>query len=271
MVWLDGRSPVAEAYRSIRASLHLGAIGSVKTILVASPARGDGKSVTASNLAIAFAQAGERTLLIDCDLREPVQHLIFGATGEAGLTSVVAGEVKLRNAVTQTKIPGLFLLPCGPVPTNPSELLTCKRFAQLLKALRHTFDRIVIDSPPLMRFADARIVAATSDVTLLVFRMNQSMRPLGALALDWLAKIGAHVVGAIANDVPSGQAERYYGSSAQYATQVHRLLPLAKLGISEHQDSHTAITPVSSRLPDDPVPIQLEEPDWAGADNGNGQ
>jgi hypothetical protein len=135
LVSLDVRSPVAEAYHSVRASLHLAATPKAKTILLASPMEGGrGMSTSASNLAIAFAQAGERTLIVDCDLREPVQHLIFEADGRVGLTNVVAGEVKLRDAVRATAVPNLFLLPCGPVPLNPSELLTGRRFDRVMRA-----------------------------------------------------------------------------------------------------------------------------------------
>jgi succinoglycan biosynthesis transport protein ExoP len=219
MVRLDARSPVAEAYRSARTSLHLGISSKAKTILVASPMEGDGKSTTASNLAIAFAQAGERTLLIDCDLREPVQHLIFEAEGRLGLSSVVAGEATLQNAIAPTGVAGLHLLPCGPVPVNPSELLTSKRFERLMRSLGESFDRIVIDSAPLMMFTDAQVLAASADVTLLVLRMNQSMRQLGMMAMDSLAKVGANVVGAVANDVAPPKGYRKYGGAWQYATQ----------------------------------------------------
>lgn len=223
MVRLDPRSPVAEAFRSARTSLHLGISNKAKTILVASPMEGDGKSTTASNLAIAFAQAGERTLLIDCDLREPVQHLIFEAEGRIGMTSVIAGETTLQNAIVPTGVSGLHVLPCGPVPLNPSELLTSKRFERLMRSLAGSFDRIIIDSAPLMLFTDAQVLAAAADVTLLVLRMNQSMRQLGMLAMDGLAKVGANVVGAVANDVAPPKGYRKYGGAWQYAVQNNRL------------------------------------------------
>ncbi|HZL37644.1 MAG TPA: CpsD/CapB family tyrosine-protein kinase, partial [Tepidisphaeraceae bacterium] len=226
MVYLDARSPVAEAYRSIRTSLNLGSSSGARSVLIASPAAGDGKSTTASNLAIAFAQAGQRTLVIDCDLREPVQHLIFETDGTVGLTSVIAGEAPLRDAVRPTRVPGLYILPCGPVPSNPSELLAGKRFARLMSSLCARFDRIIIDSPPLTNVADGRVLAAGADATLLVLRMNHSNRRLGELALDGLQKVGAQVIGAIANDMPAGHGHHYYGGSWQYASHVkHLMLP----------------------------------------------
>jgi capsular exopolysaccharide synthesis family protein len=253
LVRLDPRSPAAEAYRGIRTSLHLGTAGGAKTILLASPTSGDGKSTIASNLAIAFAQAGDRTLLIDCDLRHPVQHLIFETDGDVGLASVLSEDEKLRDALRPTRVPGLYLLPCGQVPENPSELLASKRFARLIQALGETFDRIVIDSPPVMAATDARILAASVDATLFVLRMNRSMRQLAVLALEGLQQVGANVIGAIANDVPAGRAYDYYGGSWQYATHANRLMTAA--GFRE---------PVA-RLPVDALAIK--EPDWSAPEN----
>lgn len=215
---LDSRSPVAEAYRSLRTSLHLGDARSAKTILVASPAPGDGKSTTAGNLAIAFAQAGDRTLLVDANLREPVQHMIFEIEAKAGISTAMTGESKLRDAVMPTRVPNLHLLPCGPVPRNPAELLSSERFKHLLKTLGEAFDRIVIDSPALEDVTDGRILAAQADVTMLVMRMNQSMRRSGTLAVAGLNEVGANVLGAVANAVPSVSASRLDGSGPwQYA------------------------------------------------------
>jgi capsular exopolysaccharide synthesis family protein len=225
---LDSRSPAAEAFRSLRTTLHLGDARSAKTILIASPSPGDGKSTTAGNLAIALAQAGDRTLLIDCNLREPVQHLIFEtpgdpgapapAPGAVGVTTALSGETKLRDAVLPTRVPNLHLLPCGPVPRNPAELLASDRFKHLLKTLCQAFDRIVIDSPALEVVTDGRILAASADVTVLVLRMNRSLRRSGVFAVAGLSEVGADVLGVVANDVPKVAAARLDGVGPwQYA------------------------------------------------------
>jgi capsular exopolysaccharide synthesis family protein len=221
VVRLDPRSPVAEAYRSIRTSLDLGDARAARTILIASPAPGDGKSTTAGNLAIAFAQAGDRTLLLDCDLREPVQHLIFEGEASAGMSTVMPGETKLRDSILPTRVANLYLLPCGPVPRTPSEMLASDRFNHLLRTLCKAFDRVVIDSPSLEEATDGRILAAAADVTVLVLRMNQSMRRSGALALAGLNEVGANVLGVVANDVPSVAAYRIDGGPWQYAARGH--------------------------------------------------
>jgi capsular exopolysaccharide synthesis family protein len=222
---LDPRSPGAEAYHGVRTALQLGVARDARTVLVCSPVSGDGRSTTASNLAIALAQSGSRTLLLDCDLRAPVQHMIFEVDGSPGLTDLLAGGAGLDEAVRPTMTPGLYVLPCGPVPANPSELLTSTRFAGLMQALAGAFDRVVIDSAALVAVTDADVLAAGADATLLVCRMNQSTRPLLGVALERLERVGANLVGAVANDVPG--ADRHLGHSGrgvwQYATSARRL------------------------------------------------
>ena len=191
---------------------------------------GDGKSTSVSNLAIAFAQAGDRTLVLDCDLRKPVQHLIFGVNSTVGLTDVINDDVKLKDAVQSTNIDNLYVLSCGTQYAHPSEMLGGKRFAMVLAMLAKSFDRIIIDSPPVLRFTDGRILASMADITVMCLRMNQSMRTLGIVALNGLDKVGANVVGAIANDVPASKANVYYGGSSHYFSRArnhgqHRMLP----------------------------------------------
>ena len=246
LVQLDPRSPAAEAYRSIRTALRLGVAHDAKTILIASPAEGDGKSTTASNLAVAFALAGERTLLIDCDLREPVQHLIFGLDSPAGdgagelsgLTGILTDRASIADAICPTDVPGLHILPCGALPINPSELLAGKPFALLVQTLAAAFDRLIFDSPPLTHFSDGRVLAASADATVVVVRMNQSARHLGLLALDGLNRVGANVVGAVANDVTSPSSQyRRYGGAWEYAARDTRVLPTRSIMVAAHSSA----------------------------------
>ncbi|MDB5174992.1 MAG: exopolysaccharide biosynthesis protein, partial [Phycisphaerales bacterium] len=202
-------------------------------------------------------------LIVDCDLREPVQHLIFETDTAVGLSNIVSGEEKLRDAVRPTRVAGLYLLPCGPVPANPSELLASRRFSQLMQALVETFDRIVIDSPPLMTVADARILAASADATVLVLRMNQSMRKFGVMAVDSLERVGANVLGAVANDVPSSKADNYYGGSWQYASSAKRLMATAPGRLAD--ETASATRPTDHRREEDA--FDITEPDWS-ADPG---
>jgi capsular exopolysaccharide synthesis family protein len=207
IVRLKSASAAAEAYRSVSTCVCLGPARESRAILVASPAQGDGKSTTASNLAIALAQAGQRVLLIDCDLRRPVQHAIFETDGAVGLSTLLSGKIAPREAIIQTAQCGLHLLPAGPLPPNPSELIGGDDFKKLLQELRTSFDRIVLDSPALMRFNDARILAASADATLLVLRINRSLSTVGTLAVERLSQVGAQILGTVANDVPSSMLQ----------------------------------------------------------------
>ena len=212
-VALDPASEVAEAYRTIRTALYFGAPKDrSKTILVTSPSAGDGKTTSAANLAIAMAQAGKRVVLVDADLRHPQQHTIFGTRDRIGLASLLTGHATLDQAVQATNIDNLDLLPCGTPPRNPSELLNSGTFVELLETLAERYDQVVVDSPPVMGLADARIIAASCDLTVMVLRAQKSTRKRSTLARDGLLGVGARLLGIIVNDVPKTNEEYYDGS-----------------------------------------------------------
>ena len=208
----DSMSEVAEAYRAIRTTIQFGAPAGSKTFLITSPTAGEGKSTCSSNLAIAFAQGGHRTLLIDGDLRRPVQHKLLHVEGGVGISDVMTGRAKLRDAICPTGVDDLYLLPCGTLPGKPAEMIESKRFAEVMRTLSSVFDRIVIDSPPVIAVTDARILAASADVTILVLRMHRSSRKLGEVAIETLHKVKATVLGAIANEVQTADGYGYYGN-----------------------------------------------------------
>jgi len=191
-VYLDSKSSWAEAYRTIRTAVFFGApVGEAKTILVTSPAPSDGKTTLVSNLAIAMAQAGQNTLIIDADFRKPMQHNVFEINHDAcGLISVLAGAIKLQEAIQSTKIKGLDILSRGPDVPNPSEILNSNSFAKVLKLLSNKYDRIIIDSPPVTPVTDAQILAAICDITLMVLRADKSTRKLSQQARDGLLSMG---------------------------------------------------------------------------------
>ncbi len=205
---------VAEAFRSLRTAIYFGGTSAnTKTILITSPSPGDGKSTSASNLAIAMAQAGQRTLLIDADLRRPTQHHIFGLKDEIGLCSVLGGTVPLEKAIQRTEIEGLDLLPCGPLPSNPSEILNSQVFADLLENVSERYEHLIFDSPPILPVTDARILGAISDATILILRADKSTRRHAEHAIQLLTNVNAQIVGAIVNAEPRRKNGYYrYGS-----------------------------------------------------------
>ncbi len=215
-IHIDPQSEAAEAYRTLRTAVYFGTKeGQARSILVTSPERGDGKSTMTSNLAISLAQAGRRTLLVDADLRAPMQDLIFGINGRTGLATVLQGKETIDNAVRHTGIENLDLLPAGVAARNPSELLNSPKFIEVLDQLIEKYDQVIIDSPPMLAVTDARIIAASADATLLVLRAGKSNRKLGELSIDGLFSVGAKVLGAVVNDIQR-RSYRYYGSYGRY-------------------------------------------------------
>jgi len=211
-------SHAAEAYRTVRTAVYFGVPdGEAKTLCITSPTPGDGKSTLTSNLSIAMAQAGQRTLVIDADMRKPMQHNIFEIQTGRGLADVLAGATKPEEVIHQTDVEGLDVLPCGTIPPNPSEMLNSQAFVGMLQELSERYDRLVIDAPPVMPVTDARIVAAVSDACVLVLRSEKSTRKAAQQAAQGLMSVGSCILGAVVNDV-SKRAGRYghYGYGYGY-------------------------------------------------------
>jgi capsular exopolysaccharide synthesis family protein len=183
---------------------------------VTSPERGDGKTTCASNLAISIAQASRRVLLVDADMRAPMQDLIFSMNGRQGLASVLTGKGTIEDCIRHTGIENLDLLPAGVAARNPSELLNSEKFIALIEQLSEKYDQVIIDSPPLLAVTDARIIAASADATVLVLRAGKSNRKLGELSIDGLFSVGAKLLGAVVNDVQRRRGYKYYGSYGRY-------------------------------------------------------
>jgi len=201
----------SEAYRAVRTALFYGTSREeATTILVTSPDPLDGKTTLVSNLGIAMAQAGQRTLILDADLRKPKQHRIFTGNGQtAGLTDLLVGTTTLEEAIRTTEVDGLEVLAGGQSIPNPSEILSSGTFADMLARLRERYDRILIDSPPVGVVTDAQVLASLSDLTLLVLRAEKSTRQVTQRARDALLTVGARVLGAIVNDVPRKKNNKY--------------------------------------------------------------
>ena len=239
-------APVTEAFRDLRAAVQFGPAREAKALLIASPSVGDGKSTVASNLALALAQSGTRTLLIDCHYRHPVQNRIFDLVGSPGLCAVLAGQDKLVNVIVPTHVQNLYILPWGPPLPDSGSLLMGQRFDNILRSLRNTFDRIVIDSPPLHGFSDSKVLAAAADATLLVVRMNYSSRVLAQASLGEFLKVGAAVAGVIVNDVPLAADFRAHAPS-RAAPASHRMLiaaaPMRVRSVPRHSGSTLAQVP----------------------------
>jgi len=211
----------AEAFRTIRTAIFFRAPkGGARTILITSPAPREGKSTVVANLGIAIAQAGQRTLILDADFRRPMQYRIFGVDRKAkGLSLVLAGRMTPEAAIAHTDLENLDVLTCGPDVPNPAEMLNSDRFARLVNTLSFEYERILVDSPPVVAVTDAYILGALCHATILVLRAESSARKVAAHAREGLAGVGAKVLGVVVNDV-SDKGDRY-GCYTSYGYPSH--------------------------------------------------
>ncbi|HEY2586462.1 MAG TPA: polysaccharide biosynthesis tyrosine autokinase [Tepidisphaeraceae bacterium] len=207
-IHLYPKSEVAESYRTIRTGIRFGMTDAAsKTLLVTSPSPGDGKTTVASNLAIALAQTGKRVLLIDADCRRPMMQRIYSLPAETGLSTVLTGQSELAAAVQRSNTDNMDILPCGPLPPNPAEMLNSEAFTSVLRELAAQYDHVVVDSPPVAPVTDARILAAACDATLMVIRAEKTSRRVAEHARDALASVGAVLLGVVVNDAPRSRSE----------------------------------------------------------------
>ena len=213
-------SQEAEAFRTVRTAIFFGAANreQAKTFLVTSPSPGDGKSTVVSNLGIAMAQAGQRTLILDADFRKPMQHVLFGINqDEGGIGGVLAGKVKVRDAIRSTPVKGLNLLANGAWIPNPAETLNSPRFAKLLTRLADVYDRILVDAPPVTAVTDAQILGAICHQTILVLQTNKSTKKLSRRAVEAMEGVGVHFLGVVVNNVRrEGSRYGHYGAYGGY-------------------------------------------------------
>jgi non-specific protein-tyrosine kinase len=212
------RSSLAEAYRGLRVNIEFASLDRpLQSLLVTSTAPGEGKTTTATNLAVVFAQAGRRVLLVDADLRRPGVHEYFDLPNTHGLTTMLRGNaVDLEEVAHPTEQPGLRILTTGPLPPNPAELLGSQRMQAVLGILRQGADLVIFDSPPLQAVADSAVLSAFVDGTLLVIDASRSRRRQVRVARETLARAGANVLGVVLNRAAGKEAHHYgyYGASA---------------------------------------------------------
>lgn len=202
----------AEAYRGVRTALYFSTEGANHQVIqVTSPNVSDGKSTLAANLAVSIAQSGKRTLLIDGDFRKPRVHKIFNVPAQVGMASVMVGQAELATAIQQSVIPNLSILPCGPRPVNPAELLTSPRFKEVIDELRKLFDIVIVDTPPVLVVTDPMNVAPRVDGVVLCIRVTKNGRPFAERACEILASHRANVLGVVVNGFGAQVGGNRYG------------------------------------------------------------
>jgi capsular exopolysaccharide synthesis family protein len=214
------QSARAEAYRALRTNVRFLFEDGQGVFVITSSGPGEGKSTTAANLALAFADAGHRVALLDGDLRLPRVAEYFGIEGGIGLSDVLVGRVKLNDVIQRWGRSSLFVLPAGTVPPNPAELLGSRAMRELVDAAREAFDVIIIDAPPLLLVTDAAVIARISTGAILIAAAGSTQAPRLVDAVKSIEAIDARVLGTVLTKAPVTKSEHAaYGSYSAAATR----------------------------------------------------
>lgn len=205
------QSLVSEQYRSIRTNLNfLMPNSNIRTILFTSAEKEEGKSATACNLAIVYAESGKKVLLVDANMRRPALHHFFEISSHSGLSSLLMRNGRLLDAVERSGIAGLDVLPCGHIPANPAELLGAAVLDSLFYEMKKHYDLVIFDSPPILTIADSKILANKCDGTVLVVRSGKSDKKGIVKAKDALISSKATILGVVLTNLKSEDGHYYY-------------------------------------------------------------
>ncbi|MBE9471894.1 MAG: CpsD/CapB family tyrosine-protein kinase [Chloroflexi bacterium] len=198
------RSPATEAYRTLRTNLTFAALDKpIETLVVTSAAPGEGKSTVLANLAVTMAQGGRRTILVDADLRRPGLHEIFGIVNDRGLTTMIVEEAVLDDPpLIDVGVDNLWLMPSGPMPPNPADILGSRKMEEVIAALRARADVVLFDAPPIIAVTDAAVLGTKVDGVLLVVCAGRTRREHAQRARELLERVHVRIVGAVLNDAP---------------------------------------------------------------------
>lgn len=208
---INPRSPISEQYKTVRTNLQFSAVdGDLNSMLITSSAPSEGKSSVTANLAVVFAQQGKKVLLIDADMRKPTLHYTFRLDNRKGLSSVLVGGTTFEESITKSDIQGLDILPCGPVPPNPSELLGSKSMERLLSEASLQYDLVIFDTPPVLAVTDAQILANICDGVVMVVRSKQTEYESAQKAKALLEVGKAKLLGVVLNDKVMKKGSYYY-------------------------------------------------------------
>ncbi|MBT2723999.1 CpsD/CapB family tyrosine-protein kinase [Bacillus sp. ISL-46] len=212
---VDPKSPISEQYRTIRTNIQYSSIDQeIRAILVTSSGPGEGKSTTAANLAVTFAQLGKKVLLVDADLRKPTVHHTFGLNNLFGFTTVLTKQRTLEKTVLETEERDLYILTSGPIPPNPAELLSSKSMEQFIEDAKAEFEYIIFDTPPLLAVADPQILANQCDGSIFVVFSEKTEIEKAKKSKELLENAQSKLLGVVLNnkEVKNNDYYYYYGS-----------------------------------------------------------
>ncbi len=216
VTYTEPKSPISEQFRTIRTNIQFSAIDTeISTILVTSSSPGEGKSTTISNLAVTFANQDKKVLLIDADLRKPTTHYTFQLENYEGLTSALTKGLSVGKVAQETKVKNLSVVTSGPIPPNPSELLSSSAMKRFIQECKNHFDVVLFDMPPVLAVTDAQIIAKECDGVVLVIRSGVAEKENVKKSKELLDRVGTKILGAVLNGVPQDKNNYhyYYGES----------------------------------------------------------
>lgn len=204
---INQKSPVSEVFRTLRTNIQfMNTDQKLETLLITSTFPGEGKSWVSSNLAVTFAQAGNKVILIDADMRKGRQYTIFGALPSPGLSNCLAKmneeDIELSKYIQDTEVENLVLMPAGNIPPNPSELLTSKQMAELLEKLKEDYDLVIIDGTPCELVTDSVILSREADLTLIVTAYKQTKKDNLEKVIKNIQNVGGKLAGVVINKMP---------------------------------------------------------------------
>ncbi|KXA45639.1 capsular biosynthesis protein [Staphylococcus sp. HMSC072B07] len=211
MTHYDPKSVISEKFRGIRTNIMFStANDDVKTLVITSEKPGVGKSLVSANIAVTYAQAGYKTLLIDGDMRKPTQHYMFNTSNIDGLSNLIISKSYFEKAITKTEIDNLDLLTSGPIPPNPSELIGSIQFQNHLEELKEIYDFIIIDTPPVNTVTDAQLFSEISGYAALVINVKNNDRKSILKSKELIENTGAKVLGVVLNKTEHEKNSSYY-------------------------------------------------------------
>ncbi|MBO1265249.1 CpsD/CapB family tyrosine-protein kinase [Proteiniclasticum sp. SCR006] len=207
----DSKSVAAEAYRTLRTNIQFSSFDEeMKIITVTSSRPSEGKSTVACNMAVTFAENGNRVLLIDADLRRPTVHKKFKLPNSLGIVNLILEPQRMNEIIHEDVIEGLDIVTSGAIPPNPSELLGSKRNRALLSKLREEYDTIILDTPPLLAVTDAQVLTTISDGTVIVAQHGVTKKDEILQAKSLLEKVKGNILGVVLSQIPMDDNSHYY-------------------------------------------------------------